>query len=81
MGSGTGAGLWAGNANSFSSLGGSEIAGVSSGNSDLFSTGEAETSCPDKEAGAGAGAVLVVGPATAAAYLIGGILVFAVGTG
>ena len=43
-GSGTGAGLCAGSANSFSSLGGSEIAGVNSGNSDLFSTGEAETS-------------------------------------
>ena len=43
-GSGTGAGLSAGNANSFSSLGGSEMAGVNSGSSDLFSTGEAETS-------------------------------------
>jgi hypothetical protein len=86
--SATGAGLCTGKDNSFSSRGGSEIAGVSSGNSDLFSTGDAETSCPDTEvaAGAGAGAVdveveVVVGPATAAAYLIGGILVFAVGTG
>jgi len=45
-----------------------------------LSTGEAETSCPETEVCAGAGGAAVVGPATAAAYLIGGILVLVAGT-
>ena len=54
---------------------------MSSGNSDLLSTGEAETSCPDTEGAGAAAEAAVAGPATAAAYLIGGILVFCVGVG
>ena len=55
---------------------------MSSGNSDLFSRGDAETSWPETETAVcdGAGGAAVVGPATAAAYLIGGILVFVAGT-
>lgn len=77
----------AGAASSFSCSGGSEAAGVRSGSSVLMAEGEVTGSCwvtvagvPDATAAAVAAAV--AGPATAAAYRIGGKVVFGtLGTG